>query len=388
MNTTHPGHRIFIIGAGFSKLAGLPLGAELFSLVRSEIEGWYGNESSLHVDIERYIKYRKTCDGIDIDPAHLDMEEFMSFLDIEHFMELKGSDTWSEEGSATQLLIRKAIGYVLHNRTPTSNKLPQAYLSFAENLSVHDIVITLNYDVILERALDHVGKPYRLFPCRFSEIGRSSNVVDSSREEVTVLKLHGSLDWFDNREFLDIEAEFRELGLGSYKKHCVFSDPEKYKATPIVDGPRSEDDPLNHIFKITDCDNYYQQKKIKQAPFILSPSYVKFVYAETLKSFWHGWGNAGGFNLGLSIIGFSLPEHDDYIRIALYQMISNYQNYNWDEPMLNTFKDNVHLVDFQESEDGRREYLKHYSFVDTSKAEFFFGGFSDEAVDFLFNPSL
>ena len=65
----------------------------------------------------------------------------------------------------------------------------------------HDVIVTFNYDVVLERTLEYVGKPYRLYPERFKSIGPTFNVVDSDVEEVTVLKLHGSLDWFSNRWF-------------------------------------------------------------------------------------------------------------------------------------------------------------------------------------------
>ena len=57
---------------------------------------------------------------------------------------------------------------------------------------------------------------------------------------------------------------------------------------------------------------------------ILSPSHMKIVYATPFMDFWNGLGQAGGYNLGISIIGFSLPEHDDYIKISLYKMIGNY----------------------------------------------------------------
>jgi hypothetical protein len=38
MPVTHPGFRIFVLGAGFSRLAGLPLANELFALIKDWIE--------------------------------------------------------------------------------------------------------------------------------------------------------------------------------------------------------------------------------------------------------------------------------------------------------------------------------------------------------------
>ena len=96
-------------------------------------------------------------------------------------------------------------------------------------------------------------------------------------------------------------------------------------------------------------------------------------------------GKSGAFNLGLSIIGFSLPEHDDYIKISLFKMVTNYQEINWDETLLGTIKDNVKLVDFRESEESINDLLCRYRFVDDTKLESFTDGFSSEAVTFLFN---
>jgi len=385
MSNSHPGFRIFILGAGFSKLAGLPLASELFSEVLNLIEGRYGMETTLHADLDEYTDYREACDGDSFDKSNIDMEEFMSYLDIEHFLELRGSKAWSEEGNESQIMIRKAIGEVIHSYTPQSDSLPNAYYQFAEKLSLNDIVITLNYDVILERALEHIGKPYRLFPVRFEKIGRGINTVDSDIKEVTILKLHGSVDWFDDRHFLKMKKYMAEEGHGEYTRHSVFADPHRYDASPIVDGPRLEDDPLLHIHRIGAVDSYYQYDNDFHAPFILSPSHVKFVYAEPLLSFWNGLGRAGGYNLGVSVIGFSLPEHDEYIRIVLYKMLSNYQQSWWEEPMFDVMKDYVRFIDYQNNETSKDAYKSRYSFSMEDRSAYYFEGFSEDAVSFLFD---
>lgn len=385
MDEAHPGFRIFVLGAGFSRSAGLPLGAELFTEVRKCIEFRHGRDTKFKRDVGNYLEYRKACTGVELLEPEIDLEEFMSFLDIEHFLELRGSDTWSQEGNESQLMIRKAIGKVIHSRTPPADRLPDAYYRFAERLSPHDMVITFNYDIILERALEHVGKPYRLFPHRYKSIGRHLNVVDSDIEELTVLKLHGSIDWFDDRQFLELKASLPEHGSTEIRLHSVFDKPERYGAAPIVQGPRSPDDPLLHIHRIRNVDGYYLRDNGFNAPFILSPSHVKFVYAEPLLSFWSGMGRSGGYNLGISVIGFSLPKHDEYIRIGLYQMISNYQQSWWNEKMLDVMKDNVRLVDYQSSEAAIAEYKARYSFVDPVRAAYMFDGFNDEAIRFLFD---
>lgn len=111
---------------------------------------------------------------------------------------------------------------------------------------------------------------------------------------------------------------------------------------------------------------------------------MKFVYAPPLLDFWHGLGRAGGYNLGISIIGFSLPEHDEYIRQILYNLICNYQESWWDEELLETLKDNVKFVDFRDEQKGQEEFMQRYGFSNKEKSAFWLDGFSTEAVEFLF----
>ncbi|MCG7853506.1 MAG: SIR2 family protein [Methanosarcinaceae archaeon] len=387
MESKHPGFIIFFLGAGFSKPAGLPLATELYHKVKKTIEFDYGKDTKFQSDLESYIEDKKACDGIELDEYEIDLEDLMSFFDIEHFLGLRGKDTWSDEGNESQLMVRKAIGKVIHLQTPKADELPEAYHKFADSLSLHDIVITFNYDLVLERSLEYVGKPYRLFQSRYKSIGRHSNIVDNEKEEITILKLHGSLDWFNDKQFQLIKGSHKSQGVSDIPIHSVFDDPARYGAHPIVDGPRSPDDPLLNIYKIRDADSYYKFDSGFNSPFILSPSYVKFIYAPPILDFWHGLGRAGGYNLGISIIGFSLPEHDEYIRQILYNIISNYQESWWDERFLDTLKDNVKFVDFKSDKKSRGEYTKKYCFADINKSSFWFDGFSLDAVKFLFGNS-
>lgn len=384
MTSVHPGFRIFFLGAGFSRPAGLPLATELFPLIQNNIEARWGLDTKFRRDLGHYLDYRKACSGID-DGEPVDFEQFMSYLDIEHYLGLRGSKTWSSEGNESQIMMRKALGQIIHDRTPTSDKLPDYYYRFADCLSVHDTVLTTNYDIVLERALEHVGKPYRHYPHRYKDVGKHYNTIDSDIEEVAVLKLHGSVDWFDKRHYISLRDELAEQGSIPSNLHSVFDEPGRYRAEPLVEGPRPPNDPLLHIYRLRKVDDYYRRDTGFNSPFILSPSTVKFVYAGPLLDFWNGMGRAGGWNLGISVVGFSLPHHDEYIKIGLYQMISNYQLSWWNDEVLGVLKDDVRLVDLRHDDASIKEYKEHYSFVLSDRAEYMFEGFSEEAVHFLFD---
>lgn len=309
----------------------------------------------------------------------------MSYLDIEHYLGFRGSKSWSQEGNESQLMIRKAIGHVIHTRTPRPDEIPDIYLRFAEALSVHDRVLTLNYDLILENALNAVGKPFRRYPNRFQSINEHGGTLDNETEEVVLLKLHGSLDWFDDRQYLEMRSSLERQGIDRGHIHSVFDNPSRYGSQPLVEGLLPDGDALRHLHRIQRLDDYYYGDGGFNAPFLLSPSHVKFVYAEPILSFWHGIGRSGGYNLGISVIGFSLPQHDGYIRIGLYQMLSNYVSW-WDSPMIGgELKDYARFVDFRPTTELQEDYRQRYRFADPDRSKFHFSGFGSDAIDFLFS---
>ena len=113
-SSTHPGYRIYLLGAGFSRSAGLPVASELFPLVRAAIEEKHGTDTKFHRDLRNYLSYCADCGVSGQQEESLDLEVFMSYLDIEHYLGLRGGDTWSREGNESQLMIKRAIGEVIH----------------------------------------------------------------------------------------------------------------------------------------------------------------------------------------------------------------------------------------------------------------------------------
>ena len=144
---------------------------------------------------------------MDLKPEEVNFEDFMRFLDIEHFLGLRGSDTWSEEGNEGTVVTKTLVGTILADRLAKLKEIPDLYLEFARRLQANDIVITFNYDTLLEQALDAVAKAYRLFPTRFKSVHEYGAIGGDDRDEVIVLKMHGSIDWFDRKGFERIIPE-------------------------------------------------------------------------------------------------------------------------------------------------------------------------------------
>lgn len=374
--------RIFIIGAGFSVHAGLPLGAQLFELVREVIHRRYGSDNKLEGDLEWYLEYRLRCDGIPIEHP-VDYEKFMSYLDLEHYLGLRGSDTWSEEGNESQLLIRNGIMEVIHSRTPET---PTAEcIRFCQKLLPMDVILTFNYDTLIEDTLDYLGKPYRLFPNRLKEVGLMSSSIDSEAEEseIVISKLHGSIDWYDKLPHIKDRELASRHEYPWESRHPIFKDGSSIAHAQLIEGPYEEDDPLQYVYRVNDLSQIVDSQFWQCSPLILSPSSSKILYANPLKSLWRGLQKAGGLNFGLGVVGYSLPPYDEYARQALYHLMRNYTEYEFDLEMMGLTKGPARVLDYSPPGASDWQIRNNYSFMNWERCELNTTGLNVESIDWL-----
>lgn len=374
--------RIFIIGAGFSVHAGLPLGAQLFEHVRDVVRQRYGGDNKLEGDLEWYLKYRSRCDGTPEEHA-VDYEKFMSYLDLEHYLGLRGSDTWSEEGNESQLIIRNGIRDVIYSKMPKS---PTAEcIEFCKRLLPMDVILTFNYDTLIEDTLDYLGKPYRLFPNRLKSVGLMSSEIDSEAEkgEIVIAKLHGSIDWYDKTPYLQERDLASQSEYPWESRHPVFKDGSSVAHSPLIDGLAEEGDPLQFVHRVKDLSQISDSQFWQCTPLILSPSSSKILYANPLKSLWRGLQQAGGLNFGLGVVGYSLPHYDEYARQALYHLMRNYTEYEFDIEMMGLKKSPVRILDYSKPGSSNWQIRKNYSFMNWERCEINTSGLTVDAIDWL-----
>ncbi len=375
-------YRILVLGAGFSVHAGLPLGDDLFQLVREQVRSRYGADNKLENDLSWYLQYRKRCDGISAKHP-VDYERFMSYLDLEHYLGLRGSDTWSSEGNESQLMIRNGIMEVIYSRTP--EQPTTECINFCEKLSPSDAILTFNYDTLVEDTLDALGRRYRLFPNRLAEVGTMASLVDTDAEEgeIVISKLHGSIDWFDKRPY------FKERELANQHEHPweshhpVFREGSEIAHTRLVEGPCDEHDPLSHIYRVNDLSQVLRAQFWHCSPLILSPSISKILYANPLKGLWRGLQKGGALNLGLGVIGYSLPNYDEYARQALYHLMRNYTEVEPELELNGVAKRPMRIIDY--CQPGESDWLirKSYSFLNWQRTEVNSSGLSANSVEWL-----
>lgn len=373
---------IYVLGAGFSQPAGLPLGVELWDEVRKRALLLTGRAEHFRIDLEDYIEYRKTSEGKDIALDQVDLEDFMSFLDVEFHLGLRGKDTWSSQGNETQVVVKTLIGQILTERMPA--KIPDLYVKFAKILKPDDYVLTFNYDVLLERALEAAGVPFRLYPDRYTSSPFGNGlVVDSSKKEVVVLKLHGSIDWFDRTDYAQLEEDRIKRGFSTPSSDLVFADPMRFGTAPILDGPRFPNDPLLQMYRLRQIERFYRADPLFLAtPWLLNPSPMKILYSDRVREFWWGMGGVGGMNFRMAIIGFSLSSHDEYARQAIYRIAKNYQSVHWDLVWdeAGRKKTPVIVIDFKSAPEAEA-FKNRYAFLNWGRAQLFLDGFCEKALE-------
>jgi len=381
-----PKNRIIILGAGFSRPAGFPLATDLWREIR-ETAALYSPDlraCKFNEDLDHYIEFRRDTSGNALTPETVDFEDFMRFLDLQHYLGLRGSDTWSEDGNEGTIVAKYLIGRILARHVNALTEIPELYLRFALRLEPDDVVISFNYDTLLERSLDAVGKPYRLFPTRLESVGDFGGVVDNSRQEVVVLKVHGSIDWFDRSRF-ERRIELHSKQGAPPPEDIIFSNENALGLVRIVDGPCDHSDPLKNVYRARDLKALYDKDLLFLAtPRLLPPSANKLLYATQLNDFWRGMEHAGYYSYGMSIVGFSLPAQDEYALQILYQLVANYQRYNWDKHELGGKKAPLAIVDFFPDEDSEKRFRARYRFVDFSRASVDGNGFNLASLDRIF----
>lgn len=382
--------RLFILGAGFSRPAGLPLTTQLLGQVLEELRSIHGGATHLHRALDTYRSFLD--DTLGKVPATIDAEQFAEFLDYRHFLGLLGSDTWAEEGNRDQFLLRWGIGRLIHRLTP--RVLPSLYLGFAERLEPDDVVVTFNYDLLIESSLEALGKRFRRFPSRYSEIHMHHAIVDSEAErgEILISKLHGSIDWVSRAGFDRVQREYLDWGDRatadfSRKRDLLFGPNAVAPTKPLVEGPRPLEDPLTPIQQITDLEGYYANHRVAYShpPLLLAPSRAKQLYGNPLRPFWEGMGRFGWAWGGLAVIGYSLPEDDLYTRQVLWELASGYRTALEDPEWRIQDVHRIVVVDYRNTNQTRDLLERAYRFFPPEYTDFVLTGFDERALELLFH---
>lgn len=264
------GQRVFLLGAGASKSWGLPLTNELFPLALTGVKKRESRELIRGFIRYLYPHFRRRWKN------YPPFEEFLSLVDIylDFADVIKRGHSFSIEDVARirkELLL--AIPAVLH--TARSGAAHSNVRKFAGFLHAGDVIVTFNWDLLVEEALHDLGKNWEY----------------SLRDDrICILKPHGSLDWFDRKDVAKI------------KKDLLF--------------------PLNEDFGNIQVFRRFRAPKIPAVvPVILPPVVNKKIEYKELESIWRDAWLALRHAAEIYVIGYSLPPEDLHARFTIRSAI-------------------------------------------------------------------
>lgn len=382
-----PPYRLFILGAGFSAHAGVPLAKPLYQLVRAFMHCHKSRSFHYRKDRRRYLQYLNFVRGQDTAASEIDLEKFMTFLDIEHSLGLKGRDTWSDDGNESQLMLREAVAQILFEYQASASKSNLVvYDEFSKRLSAGDIIITFNYDTLLEESLDRVGKSYRLVPHRFETVrdDGESGTLTNVDSDIVILKMHGSIDWFDMRRHrCQSEAYAADPVRNPKPSHNAWLADEKRQLDlrSLTNGLYVNSS-LETIVRCRNLRHLYQyggQKYVR--PIMLLPSHAKLAYMAIYKEFWWSFDNLGYSNSQVIVVGYSFPSQDEYASqptlLALFNHARNFKYSSYMKPC------KAKIITLARNSTDQDLYRSRLPFLNDDNSIFYWNGFGDNIVDKL-----
>jgi SIR2-like protein len=247
------GKTVWIVGAGFSKSLGGPLLPQLFTqaselTVRKSFPGHEHLYDQITAHWVRVLYAENVSDKDGRGGRWRDAEEYLDYLDTAQAADGTARKVITElltrfvgDANATpeaikrfafrsrQILAAECSAFVVDADIDTEKWQP--YRRWATTVARGDVVITFNYDLVVER----LGKNPKLHP------GNKFNVLlppanSFPPDHVTVLKLHGSVNW--RRTETDVTAvEDDYFALGCKEEEMTIATPGPSKFSNSAGGP-------------------------------------------------------------------------------------------------------------------------------------------------------
>lgn len=269
------------MGAGFSAGAGIPLTVKLLQLAMKK----FSEECpGLFQRVDNYARECTQYNGNDeLDYSKVDFSHLCTFLEYIELREYGGGERWSSEGSKEKLALRFYLAKTIAEHTPHNDDIPQIYIDFANQIRERDVIISFNWDCLLEIALNKVGKTYSYN----WENGKSVNIC----------KMHGSINWRLN-EPSHLGKRINTLNWKSLLFTKGMMDVELYYTSHLLDYKKwYEYSPLGEV-----------------SPFLVLPGYGKAFDIRSNATLWYKPEFAFTTTHDVYIIGLSLAPDDFFIR--------------------------------------------------------------------------
>jgi len=301
---------VFILGAGASRDSGAPLMNDFLDRARKLYANGECGER-FREDFERVTgaisDLQKIHSKSELDIYNIE-EVFAAFEMAKLINKFPGDQI--REGVDIDLLLKslKRVIYVTLARstpliTQNTSSLPQPSGSYGKFTTLIKTimkkelkvptVITFNYDLSIDYALFRND-----FPINYCLTSNEESRVG----EINLIKLHGSLNWFEGKSKKNIipyEIERKKIPISNFQR---YQNGEKYY--------------FNIFDKITDNKIFYkgQNYNVIPEPFIIPPTWDKSIYHQELSRVWNQAASDLSIAENIYVIGYSLPVTDSFFK--------------------------------------------------------------------------
>ena len=317
----------------------------------------------------------------------ISLERVLAYSHRKHYLGLQGANEWHSHGSVAIVQARRAIQEILTEAMP--ERIPDVYRHFAHRLTSHDTIITFNYDTLLEKALDAIGKPYSLAP----EWWLSEPLkVNEGLRYVNLLKMHGSVDWFDRKPYDDYMSEHGQY----YDKVLQPEDPifgpnPKVRVEPLSRGRTDKEVGKRIIPRVIRVPDYgellYVRDELNRGfvvPFMLPLAHDKILGHEPVLDFWWSLQRIVGHETSsITMIGYSMPKHDQYAYEAISAIFMEYQK-RYETKAAFMFEHIRRPIQIINKAESNQEILKDLPFVHPNKSRIWHEGFTPQSLTWAF----
>lgn len=292
--------RLFVLGAGFSAGAAIPMTNEL---LKGAIKLMKEEALPIYQRIENSAKICFENDKA-LDNQELDFYGFVKLSSFLHYIDMRnwgGSERWSAAGDRETLTFKYFIAKYIA-QIPLE-EIPDVYLEFAKQLDCYDIVMTFNWDCLLEKALDRVGKKYLYNP-------KERDFCCPKKQKMPLIcKMHGSIHWTLPHGSIPDERIYKPMSFEqNFEAETIYySDTLKNNSQTW----KNNDWLLSSNFS----------NKYRVQPYIILPGIGKTYDVRKLSYYWDR-PQAAFFSVkDVYFIGFSASEDDFFVRFMISEAL-------------------------------------------------------------------
>jgi hypothetical protein len=278
---------VFVLGAGVSASCGIPVTKDIFVRVMQRLSKKRPQQFKELTSLLRYLHPTFRT----VDENYPNLEDSLAQVEMArrfNSREFVTSTLWPSARlqQADETLKRALAGYLWRFTAKATSVPVRPVVEFCERiLRPSDVVVTFNWDLTIERSNSLLDGGRGSYDLQYSYKPTAPD-RRKQRRSLTVLKPHGSIDWFTKAQVRSVKAagpnDFFRIG------------PDLFT--------------YNHFRMLR------HHRLSSRAPIIVAPSPFKEFKVRALREIWCGVFRSLRHADSIHIIGYSLPREDQFAR--------------------------------------------------------------------------